>query len=180
MKITLFRIATMVLLLFYIHDTKYRSTEPIFMLPQLTYKPIVLEEIECYQPEEVLATIAWHECTNLSWQERWLIMEATWNRVIHNFNNNGKSLSEQIKADKQFPRIFKNYSSNKSDYRQIFNPNNNIIAQNYLMAQRIIEGERLSKKTIFYWASQSDKGVHYEKCLKKRILTKFATKHIFA
>jgi len=65
--------------------------------------------IDKYPLEEVMAAVAYHECFNLSRLERWLVMEAFYNRIIHNFNNNGRTLKEQILAPKQFTGLWKFY-----------------------------------------------------------------------
>jgi hypothetical protein len=101
-------------------------------------------------------------------------MEAVWNRVNNNFNNNGSTLQEQLLAKKQFTGLFE--INPKQFY---FDPDNSRHYANYLMAKDVIQGNRISPKKIYYWAGTCDKHTrHYKQLFKKRLLG-FNTKNIF-
>jgi hypothetical protein len=123
-------------------------------------------------PAIILASISWHETGNLSWAERWLVMEATWNRISNDFNCNGANFKSQLSAPKQFPKIFD---------KLYFDSTNQYHLSNYMMAQRIIEGERLSQKVIYYWGTKRDR--HYKFCSKNHknnpSITRWKTLHRF-
>lgn len=133
------------------------------------------QNINSYPVEQVLAGIAEHECGNLSMTERHLVMEAVYNRVINNFNNNGLTLQQQLLAKNQFTGLFE--INPKHFY---FDPNNNRHYANYLMAKDIIRGNRMTHKRIYYWAGTCDRRTkHYKQIFKNRLLG-FNTKNIFA
>ena len=73
------------------------------------------DSIEFYPLEEVMAAIAYHECFDLSRDERWLVMEAFHNRLMDNFNNNGTTVKEQLLAPRQFTGLWK-YNSKQWKY----------------------------------------------------------------
>ena len=128
-----------------------------------------------YHPALILAGIAEHECLNLSWQERHLIMEATWNRVIDNYNNNGCTIQEQLLAPKQFTGLFiyrpQHFYINKKNPRHI---------ENIYMALCVIQGHRLSDKRIYYWSDNTNKQCkHYKYVKRHKITTPFRTVQIF-
>ena len=128
-----------------------------------------------YHPALILAGIAEHECLNLSWQERHLIMEATWNRVIDNYNNNGCTIQEQLLAPKQFTGLFiyrpQHFYINKKNPRHI---------ENIYMALCVIQGHRLSDKRIYYWSDNTNKQCkHYKYVKRRKITTPFRTVQIF-
>ena len=128
-----------------------------------------------YHPALILAGIAEHECLNLSWQERHLVMEAVWNRVLDNYNNNGKTIQQQLLAPKQFTGLFifrpKDFRVNKTDKRHI---------ENIYMALCVIQGHRLSDKRIYYWSDTSNKNSkHYKYVKHRKITTNFSTIQIF-
>jgi hypothetical protein len=132
--------------------------------------------ISKYSPKIVLAAIAEHECGALSWQERHLVMEATWNRVTENFNNNGTTLEKQLLSKNQFSGLFK-YNT-KQFY---FDPYNKRHMENYLMALMIIDDyQRLSDTCIFYWAGTCDINTRHWKKIYPYRLRGFDTVNIFA
>lgn len=140
------------------------------------YKPgtrilFTKENIYQFKDPVILAAIAWHECRNLHWYERWLIMEASWNRVEDNFNNNGKTLIEQINAPKQFYGIY--------DKNFYFDYTSDIHWANLKMAKMIIAGFRFSDRNIYYWATNFDKGGHNSFVNRNKIKTLYKTKHKF-
>ena len=126
-----------------------------------------------YDNALILAGIAEHECLNLSWQERHLVMEAVWNRVEDNFNNNGCTIQQQLLAPKQFTGLFiyrpQHFYVDKKNKRHI---------ENIYMALCVINGHRLSNKRIYYWSDHT-KNKHYWYVRKNRINTKFKTIQIF-
>lgn len=124
-----------------------------------------------------MAAIAYHECGNLSPAERWYTMECFYNRIITNFNNNGKTVKEQLLAPKQFTGLFK--------YRPEafkFDTSDSICIHNKIMAQAIICGSRLADDTIVYWASKSvDKNTrHYKQIFPKAIKLDSSFKQIYS
>jgi hypothetical protein len=116
----------------------------------------------------VLAALAWNEIRNGHPLERWLIIEAAWNRVINNYNSNGATLQKQLAARKQFylPTL-------------VFDPKNPYHQENYRFALAIIAGARVADKPIYYWATKTDKGNHFKRVKRKKIDTYGLTKHIF-
>lgn len=123
----------------------------------------------------ILAGIAEHECLNLSWQERHLVMEAVWNRVEDNFNGNGCTIQEQLLAPKQFTGLFiyrpKDFIVDKNNPRHI---------DNIYMALCVINGHRLTDKRIYYWSDTSNKKQrHYKYVKRHKIHTDFPTVQIF-
>ena len=109
------------------------------------------DNIDIVPEEYVLAAIAHHECFNLDTLERRYVMEAVWNRVQDNFNNNGTTLKEQILAPKQFTGLFKYYPE---QFR--FEGTNPLLVENVKIARDIIyKNNRSCPKRIYYWASKS-------------------------
>ncbi len=128
-----------------------------------------------YDPALILAAVAEHECLNLSWQERHLVMEAVWNRVIDNYNNNGCTIQEQLLAPKQFTGLFiyrpQHFYIDKKNKRHI---------ENIYMALCVIQGHRLSNKKIYYWSDSDNKShPHYKYVKHRKITTSFRTIQIF-
>ncbi len=128
-----------------------------------------------YHPALILAGIAEHECLGLSWQERHLVMEAVWNRVQDNYNNNGCTIQEQLLAPKQFTGLFiyrpKHFYIDKKNKRHI---------ENIYMALCVIQGHRLSNKRIYYWSDSDNKShPHYKYVKHRKITTDFKTIQIF-
>lgn len=121
------------------------------------------DSLDHYPIAEVMAAIAYHECYNLAPLERWLVMEAFYNRVVYNYNNNGRSVKEQLLAPKQFTGLFKYYTS-----RFKFDSNDELINSNYNMALEILSGARASTdRIIFYWAGKCDRKTSHGKFVKK-------------
>lgn len=128
-----------------------------------------------YDNALILAGIAEHECLNLSWQERHLVMEAVWNRVEDNFNCNGTTIQEQLLAPKQFTGLF-----TLRPYHFYVDKNNPRHIENIYMALCVINGHRLSNKRIYYWSDTSNKqSKHYRYVRRKAIKTNFRTIQIF-
>jgi hypothetical protein len=129
------------------------------------YKNYIInkDSVEYYPLPEVLAAIAYHECGNLSTLDRWLVMEAFMNRIIHNFNNNGKSVKEQLLAPKQFTGLWK---YRPQDFK--YNSKSKICQSNKLMAEQIITGSRATNRIIFYWAGVCDRNHSHGKWVKKK------------
>lgn len=134
------------------------------------YRKITKRNISIQQDAVLMAAIAWNEIRNGHPMERWLIMEATWNRVANNYNNNGSTLAKQVLAPKQFPL----------PYSQLyFNPANPYMQENYKMALQIIAGERIAETTIYSWSTSRDKGNHHKYITRKAIKTYGLTQHTF-
>lgn len=129
------------------------------------------ENIHNFKEPLILAAIAWHECRDLHWYERWLIMEAAWNRVEDDFNCNGADLIMQVNSPNQFHNIY-----DKDFY---FDFKNDICWANLQMAKMIITGFRFSDYDIYYWSTKHDKGKHHKFVSSKAIKTIFETKHKF-
>lgn len=126
-------------------------------------------------PSEVLAAVAFHECSNLSKAERWLVMEALVNRVEDNFNNNGTTLVEQLLAPKQFTGLWKH---NPEQFK--YDPNDKICTENKRMAEYILSGIRISTRRIYYWAGPCDMQHPHGKFVKRKAInTKSNIKHMF-
>lgn len=128
-----------------------------------------------YNPALILAGVAEHECLNLSWQERHLIIEAVWNRVVDNFNNNGTSIQEQLLAPKQFTGLFtlrpKHFYFDKNNPRHI---------ENLYMALCVINGHRLSNRRIYYWTDNTNTNCkHYKYVRRKAIKLPYKTIQLF-
>ena len=128
-----------------------------------------------YPDAMILAGIAEHECLNLSWQERHLVMEAVWNRVLDNFNNNGTTIQEQLLAPKQFTGLFtlrpKDFCVDKTNPLHI---------ENIYMALCVIKGHRLSDRCIYYWSDTTNKNhKHYKYVKNNHIKTNFRTVQLF-
>ena len=133
------------------------------------------DNLNNYDPVLILAGIAKHECLNLSWQERHLVMEAVWNRVQDNYNGNGTSIQEQLLAPKQFTGLFiyrpQDFSVNKTDPLDI---------ENIYMAICVINGHRLANRKIHYWSDNTNKNSkHYRYVKRHKIHTDFPTVQIF-
>ena len=149
--------------------TKDHATKPVTS----SIEPIVKDysyllqrdSFEYYPVEEVMAAIAYHECLNLAPLERWLVMEAFYNRVIHNFNNNGASVKEQLLAPKQFTGLWKHCPQWFK-----YDSTNEIIFSNREMALQIISGARVSDRRIFYWAGKCDRHGKHGRWVKKNKL----------
>lgn len=122
--------------------------------------------IDSLSVEYVMAGIAYHECFNLSYLDRWLTMEAFYNRLKINFNNNGTTVRGQLLAPKQFTGLFK---YNPEQFK--FDSSDTICQQNLVMAREIVNGNRVSNKTIVYWAGKScDKStLHWKLIYKNRL-----------
>ena len=129
------------------------------------------ENIHQFKEPVILAALAWHECRNLHWYERWLIMEATWNRVEANFNNNGSNLVKQLNAPNQFYGLY--------DKNFYFDVTDDIHFANLQMAKMIIAGFRFSDRNIYYWSTCNDRGKHHSFCKKDSIKTLYKTRHTF-
>ena len=126
------------------------------------------DSIDNYPLDEIMSAIAYHECFNLTQEERFLVMEAFLNRIEDNFNNNGKTVKEQLLAPKQFTGLWK-YNSQQWKY----DSSDTISVQNKEMAQAIITGYRLSKQRLYYWAGSCDKKTAHGKFVaRKKINTK--------
>jgi len=127
-----------------------------------------------YDPALILAAVAEHECLNLSWQERHLVMEAVWNRVQDNYNNNGTTIQEQLLAPKQFTGLFifrpKDFSVNKTNKRHI---------ENIYMALCVINGHRLSNRRIYYWSDKTNTNHKHYKYVNRNRIKGFNTVQIF-
>lgn len=133
------------------------------------------DNIDKYDPALVLAGIAEHECYDLSLIERHLVMEAMWNRVIDNYNNNGYTLKDQLLAPKQHTGLFK---YNPKQF--CFDLNNDRHLQNYQMAVNIINNhERLTNRCIYYWAGDCDKNTSHYRFVLSNKLEGFNTRQIF-
>jgi len=125
------------------------------------------DNIDIVPEEYVLAAVAYHECYNLDTLERRYVMEAVWNRVQDNFNNNGTTLKEQMLAPKQFTGLFK-YSPEQ--FR--FEATDSLLIQNLNMAREIIyENKRSCPKRIYYWASKSQDSntAHYRNIINNSL-----------
>ena len=128
-----------------------------------------------YPDAMILAGIAEHECLNLSWQERHLVMEAVWNRVVDNFNNNGCTIQEQLLAPKQFTGLF-----TLRPYHFYFDKHNTRHIENLYMALCVINGHRLSNRCIYYWTDNTNKNCkHYKYVRRKAIKLPYPTVQLF-
>lgn len=123
------------------------------------------EYMNKYPVEEVMAAVVYHECYNLSKLERWLVMEAFYNRIICNFNNNGKTVKQQILAKKQFTGLF---TDNPQQF--IYNDADTLCLQNVTMARAIIAGCRMSDRIIFYWAGECDRSTSHGRWVNRNKL----------
>ena len=133
------------------------------------------DSVDRYPLAEVMSAVAYHECFNLSELERWLIMEAFYNRIENNFNNNGASVKEQLLAPKQFTGLWK-YSPQQFKY----DSNDTLSVQNRQMAELIINGSRVCSRPIYYWAGTCDARTAHGKWVKKKYLKlPKHIKHIF-
>lgn len=120
-------------------------------------------------PAVILAAVAWHECMDLSMTERWLVMEAAWNRVVTNFNGNGATLKEQLTAPKQHEALFIFSITGKNHF--VYDGSNHTARANYLMAQDIIDGARLAYDPIVYWACPTDR--HFKQVVSRETIYLF-------
>jgi len=77
-------------------------------------------------------------------------MEAVWNRVEDNFNNNGATFAEQLLAPKQFTGLFLFYP-----HQFRWDKDDPILEENLQIARSIIQGIRRCPSRIYYWASKS-------------------------
>jgi hypothetical protein len=133
------------------------------------------DSVEFYPVSEVMAAIAYHECYNLTQEERFLVMEAFLNRVEDNFNQNGNTVKEQLLAPKQFTGLWK-YNPQQFKY----DSSDSLCIQNREMAEAIISGYRISSRRIFFWAGISDRKTAHGKWVKKdKIKTSSNVKHWF-
>lgn len=123
------------------------------------------DSVEFYPIEEVMAAIAYHECLNLAPLERWLVMEAFYNRIKYNFNNNGSTVKEQLLAPKQFTGLWK-YCPQWFKY----DSDDEILQSNKNMALQIISGARITNRIIFYWAGKCDRKGKHGKFVKRKEL----------
>lgn len=123
---------------------------------------------------EMMAAVAYHECYNLSKMERWLVMEALWNRVEDNFNNNGATLEEQLLAPKQFTGLWKH-----NPERFKYDENDQLCVENKQMAEYILSGVRISSRRIYYWAGISDRTTIHGKFVKRKKINSKSTIHWF-
>jgi len=123
------------------------------------------DSVDQYPLTEVMAAIAYHECFNLAPLERWLVMEAFYNRIVHNFSNNGTTVKEQLLAPRQFTGLWKYYPSQFK-----YDSQNEIIVTNELMAQQIIAGARVANRIIFYWAGTCDRKTAHGRFVKRNEL----------
>jgi len=132
--------------------------------------------LDQYSNASILAGVVNHECYDCLLEERHLVMETVWNRVVNNYGQHGYDIISQLLAQKQFTGLFiyrpKDFS---------FNPNNQRDLENFEMAKRIISGQRISDQCTYYWASkQCDLDTLHGKWLNKRkIKLKFKTKQIY-
>jgi len=131
------------------------------------------DSIEYYPLNEVMAAIAYHECFNLSRNERWLVMEAFHNRLLDNFNNNGETVKEQLLAPKQFTGLWK-----YSPQQWKFDTMDTLCTENLKMANLIIAGVRMADQRIYYWAGISDRNTRHGKWVGKHKIYS-QTKHWF-
>lgn len=147
------RICLIIILLLLINHFK---SEIVINLPEveiIAHKSYILnkDSVEHYPVAEVMAAIAYHECYNLSKDERFLIMEAFYNRVEDDFNNNGKTVKKQLLAPKQFTGLWK-YNSQQFK----FDSKDSICIENLEMAKAVISGYRIAKTRIYYWSSKKE------------------------
>lgn len=148
---------------------------PITLIESIPTKYLINKDsVEYYPLPEVMAAVAYHECFNLSQEERWLVMEAFYNRIEDNFNNNGSTLKEQLLAPKQFTGLWK-YNPQQFKYDEC----DTLCVQNKEMAAAIITGYRLiTSRRIYYWAGICDRtNAHGKWVRKNKLLTN--TKHWF-
>lgn len=131
------------------------------------------DSISFYPLSELMAAIAYHECFNLSRNERWLVMEAFHNRILDNFNNNGETVESQLLAPKQFTGLWK-YNPQQWKYDNC----DTLCTENETMAKLIIAGVRLSERRIYYWAGISDRNTRHGKWVGKHKIYS-QTKHWF-
>lgn len=175
------RLILPLLLLFVIGCTKtpeYRYTLPTVTIeaPKQEIIYFTRNNLDLYSNASILAGVVNHECFDCLPEERHLVMESLWNRVINNYNQNGYNIISQLLAPKQFTGLFI-----YSPERFSFNPNNQHDLENFEMAKQIIDGQRIADKCIYYWAGkQCDMDTLHGKWLNKRkIKLKFKTKQIY-
>ena len=134
------------------------------------------DNLDLYSNAVILAGVVEHECTTCLPQERHLVMETTWNRVINNYGKHGYDIISQLLAPRQFTGLFL-YNPEKF----YFDPSNKRHMENFQMAKDIIDGKRVSDKCTYYWASKLiDKDtLHWRQIYPKRIKVKFKTKQIY-
>lgn len=127
-------------------------------------------------PEYVLAAIAWHEAGKSDINERRYIMEAVWNRVEDDFNNNGASLEQQMLAPKQFTGLFLYHT-----HRFSFDYTNITHLENLDAAREIIyQKKRTCPKRIYYWAGKvTDKNTSHWRNIYNESLNIVHFKNIF-
>lgn len=155
------------------NNTHYHIVKPV----RYTYT-IDKMDICKYPTIEVLAAIAYHECGNLSKLDRWLTMEAVWNRVVTNFNKNGYCLESQLLAPKQFTGLWK---YRPEDLK--FDSTDPICLENLHMAKLIVAGNRYWKyEPIVYWAGKNcDRNTaHYRNIETRQIETGYNLQQIYA
>lgn len=120
------------------------------------------DSLKTYPVEEIMAAVAYHECYNLSKLERWLVMEALYNRVQDNFNSNGTTIDSQLLANRQFTGLWK---YNPQQFK--FDTHDTLCIQNRKMAIAIINGSRMAPSRIYYWAGTCDSRTAHGRWMKK-------------
>jgi len=130
---------------------------------QRKYYLLNKDSVSFYPIHELMAAIAYHECFNLSRDERWLVMEAFHNRILDNFNNNGETVATQLLAPKQFTGLWKH---NPQQWK--YDSSDTLCTENEKMARLIIAGVRLSEQRIYYWAGSTDRSGKHGKFVKRK------------
>lgn len=157
------------------HKVKVNTPEPVVETKHyyIHKEAIVIDNLPL---NEIMAAIAWHEAGNNSELERRLIMEAFYNRVVDNYNNNGKLVSQQLLAPKQFTGLWLYNNPQKFEYDE----NNPTILENLRMADEIISGCSSMSRRIYYWAGTCDFTTKHGKWVKRNCLKlpKYV-KHLF-
>lgn len=175
-------LSTLLLLFLLVNLTcKFEENIINIKLPQITIKAsseetkhFTRDNIKDELPEYILVAVVNHECyVNAPITEKIFIMEALWNRVKHNFNNNGATLHQQLLAPKQFTGLFihrpKEFAINIKNNKYLIS----------LARQIIYDNKRIyPEKIIYYWAGVED-GKHRIWVASKRFKTIIKTFNIF-